>query len=379
MEKEAEEAERLRVEQAEADADAGLHMSNADVLRKASSIQAAQMDVDVVKKVERKNFFEEELTPEIRMSYEGMMKKLLPPYKAGDSATSVIFNYYDQFDAQLMKVLDERSSNGDIDSQLVLDALGVEQQKRLATATDAIKSVLALGEPMRMEGAIVKLARGGKISEPFLLLLEANENQAKDAGALGASQLMRRLRKRASEEKDKQAASKEIRLIRQLLRADDAEERGKILEDAFTPKTALLVPGTAENAQKAVDGETPDQEKPLPEVPPPDFINACKAVMLNFGNLGTDGDERTNMAARIKKIAGEAEMVATRIYGKGMTVQEQQDRMWKDATTSIFDLETMEIDAERFGESAPWANPEAGDDIIMPGFDMDGKMQIGGK
>jgi hypothetical protein len=162
------------------------------------------------------------------------------------------------------------------------------------------------------------------------------------------------------------------------LRTDDFFEREKLLEDAFTPKNALLVPGTPENAQKALEGEAPEQEQPMPEVPPPDFINACKAVLLNFGNLGYDGDERGDLASRIKKLASEAEVVATRIYGQGMTLREQQDRAWKEQTTSIFDLERMEMEAEQMGESAPWANPNASDDMFMPGFDADGRMKIGG-
>jgi hypothetical protein len=55
-----------------------------------------------------------------------------------------------------------------------------------------------------------------------------------------------------------------------------------------------------------------------------------------------------------------------------------QDRAWKEQTTSIFDLETLEIEAERRGEFAPWANPDATDDIL-PGFGPDGKMRIGGQ
>ncbi len=124
-----------------------------------------------------------------------------------------------------------------------------------------------------------------------------------------------------------------------------------------------------------MDGELPEEEKPMPDVPPPDFINACKAVLLNFGNLSSD-DDRGDLSTRIKQIANEAEVVATRIYGKGMSLREQQDRMWKEQTTSIFDLETMEIDAEQRGETAPWANTESDD--ILPGFDASGKMRIGG-
>jgi len=371
-------AEQERIAQAEAEAEAGRAMSTADILKKASAIDSQSTEAEIEARQEKKTFYEQDLTPEIRLSYESLLKKVLPPYKAGDSPQSIVFNYYEQFDAQFVKLLNERSTNGDVDSQALLEALAFEQQKRIAEATETLKSVLSLGEPMRMEGAIVKLAREGRIGEAFLLLLEANENQARAAGAMGPAELMGRLRKRSIEEMDKQTQSKEIRLLRKLLRTEDADEREKILEDAFTPKEALLVPGTAENAQKAADGEVPDQEQPMPDVPPPDFINACKAVMLNFGNLGSDDTERGDLATRIRKLASEAEVVATRIYGKGMTLREQQDRMWSEQTTSIFDLERMEIEAERNGERAPWTNPDADDDMLLPGFDSKGRMQVGG-
>lgn len=61
----------------------------------------------------------------------------------------------------------------------------------------------------------------------------------------------------------------------------------------------------------------------MPDVPPPDFINCCKAVLLNFGNLEISED-RGDLSVQIKQIASEAEVVATRIYGKGMSAKEQQ-------------------------------------------------------
>jgi hypothetical protein len=376
---EAEEAEKARVAAAEAEMEQGKAMTGTDVLKKAAAVDTAGVDAIVKEQndgVSKKTFYEKELTPEIRMSYEDMCSKVLPPYKAGDTPASIVFNYYDQFDAQFIKVLNERAQNGDGDSQAVLDALAAEQQKRVNAATENLREVLSKGEPMRMEGAIVKLAKEGKIDEPFLLLLEANADQARAAGAMGPAQLMDKLRKRAMAEKDKQSATKEIKLLRQLLRESDQNEREKLLEEAFTPKEALIVPGTAANAAKAIDGEAPDEEKPMPDVPPPDFINCCKAVLLNFGNLNID-EERGDLSAQIRQIASEAEVVATRIYGKGMTAREQQDRAWKEQTTSIFDLEQLEIEAERRGEVAPWANPDAGDELF-PGFGPDGKMQIGG-
>lgn len=372
-------AEAVRIAAAEAAATEGAGLSDADVLRRASLVDNAAVekereDIAAKQQGTKQTFYDAAITPEIRASYDKLLQKLLPPYAPGETPASVVYNDYEQFDAQLVKVLNERRDGGDRDVAVLLDALAAEQQKRVAEAMEKLQSVLKLGEPMRMEGAIVKMAKENRIDEAFLLLLEANADQAQAAGATGPAALMRRLRSRALDEKDKQASSKEIRLLRKLLRAETSQEREDLLTEAFTPKEALIVPGTMENAQKAVDGEAQEQEKPMPEVPPPDFINACKAVLLNFGNLD---DGKGDMASRIKLIASEAEVVATRIFGKGMTPKEQQDRMWKDETTSIFDLETMEIEAERMGEKAPWATKPI-EDEILPGFDADGRMTIGG-
>ena len=243
--KEADDKERSRIAEAEAEMEKGKALSGADVLKKAAAVDTARVDSAVKEKlgedVAKKTFYDTDLTPEIRMSYEDMCKNVLPPYKPGDTPASIVMKYYEQFDAQFIKVLNERASNGDSDSQAILDALAAEQQKRVNAATEALKEVLSKGDPMRMEGAIVKLAKEGRIDEAFLLLLEANADQARAAGATGPAELMMKLKQRATQEKDKQAASKEIKLLRQLLREPNANEREKILTDAFTPKTALIV------------------------------------------------------------------------------------------------------------------------------------------
>jgi hypothetical protein len=239
--------EQERQAQYDADMEAGRNMSNTDVLRKAQSIDSKQqyggtapVETEPAKKI---SFYDQALTPEIRMSYEGLFQKLIPPYRAGDTTALVVAANYDSFDAQFVKVLTERvmEQNDGENASALLEALAVEQSKRMTKATNALRSVLALGEPQRMEGAIVKLARENGIDESFLLLLEANERQARDAGAIGPADLMKRLRERAADEKDKQATTKEIRLIRKLLRATDSPSREKILEDAFTPRANLLV------------------------------------------------------------------------------------------------------------------------------------------
>lgn len=241
---EAESVERERIATIEAEIETGRAMSGADILKRAAAVDSAGVTAAMSKeevKAAKKSFYEKDLTPEIRSSYADICAKVLPPYRPGDSPTSIVYNYYDQFDAQFIKVLNERAMNGDIDSQAILDALAMEQQKRVGAATEKLKEVLSKGDPMRMEGAIVKLGKEGKIDEPFLLLLEANADQARSAGATGPAELMMKLRKRAMAEKDKQSASKEIKLLRQLLREPDSAIREQLLTDAFTPKEALIV------------------------------------------------------------------------------------------------------------------------------------------
>ncbi|GMH62442.1 hypothetical protein TL16_g03473 [Triparma laevis f. inornata] len=304
----------------DAQAEAGRSMSDSDVIRKASKVDTAGIDAAVASDVKKKTFMESDITPEIRQSYQPLMKKLLPPYKPGETVDMVVKKNYEMVDAQLIKCLVEKRGDGE-GSEEVLAAISTIQETKVAAATESLKKVLGAGDPGRMEGEIIKLVRDGGVDESFLLLLEANINQAMDAGATEVAAVMNRLKTKAEQEKDKQQTAPEIQLLRKLMRTEESKAREALLEDAFTPREKLLVKGTTENAEKALTGEAPEEEKAMPDVPPPDFINACKAVMLNFGNVASDNED---IMVKIKTIAAEAEIVATRIYGKGMSPEEQQ-------------------------------------------------------
>lgn len=103
-------------------------------------------------------------------------------------------------DAQLLKLLSSTDSPG---AREVLGAIGEEQEKRVKRAAESLGRVLGMGDVGRMEGEVVRLAREGKVDEPFLLLLAANESAAKEAGARGPAEVLGRLRERAGREKDR--------------------------------------------------------------------------------------------------------------------------------------------------------------------------------
>ena len=61
------------------------------------------------------------------------------------------------------------------------------------------------------------------------------------SGATGPADLMTKLRQRAIAEKDKQSASKGIKLLRQLLRDPNSSKRNDLLSHASTPKDVLII------------------------------------------------------------------------------------------------------------------------------------------
>merc|ERR1712176_620336 len=199
-------------------------LTEAEVLKKANQVATSESSEE---EVTPKNFYETDVTPEIEMSYESMISDLLD-HKSPQDLKQKVTNVYDQIDAQLLKVL---SGRNDDESKVVLEAIAVEQQNRVAIATETLKEVLSQGDPAKMEGAIFKFSKEGKIDEPFLLLLEANENQARNSGATGAADLMKRLRNRALQEKDRTSTKKRnsigasIATCRYLRRTNDVIRR----------------------------------------------------------------------------------------------------------------------------------------------------------
>jgi len=119
--KEKAEAEKARMAAAEAAAEEGRSLSNADLLQRANKVNTAGVDqqLDEQKTEQKVSFLDSELTPEIRMSYQSLVQELLPPYRPGETAKSVVYTNYDKFDAQLIKVLTELIENGDNDAKLV--------------------------------------------------------------------------------------------------------------------------------------------------------------------------------------------------------------------------------------------------------------------
>ena len=219
-------------------------MSSKDVLAQADNIDGVGVTASnaasaaASQAAPAASFLESEVSPEIMESYRPLLAQLLPPYAPGSNVVDAVKEKYEETDAQLLKIL---AAMPGADAQAVLDAIGDEQQKRIAAATELLRAVLGAGSVERMEGEIVKLSREDKIDESFLLLLEANAEQAKAAGALDAEAVMRRLKVKADKEKDRSTKAVEVRLLRQLLRETDEKKREVRTPLTRTPLTTPAV------------------------------------------------------------------------------------------------------------------------------------------
>lgn len=325
--------------------------STADVLKRANEAVGVPQKV-----IEEES---EVLEGEALATYEKLLNKLLA---ASDLETEVAANF-ETCDYSLLNLAASRLP----ETQRVIDAVNALAAKRLESAADRLQTVVRAGAPEKMMQKISELAARGGIDAPLIELLEANRQQAEKAGAAGeqAALLMGRLAARCRDEMDRRFAENdpEKKLLRALLRCDNPNDREKLIRRAFEVKEAIELDFQGTTSQGG------------PEVEPPKFIDACLKLIADFGNV--DDGSGTPLEDTVKAIADQAEAVAIELFGDVTTPREQQDRMWKDATTSVFDLEAAEMAAEAQGDRMPWQNDKY-DDMLPPGFDQAGVKRIGG-
>eukprot|EP00904_Undaria_pinnatifida_P013549 jgi/Undpi1/9324/HiC_scaffold_26.g11782.m1 len=305
----------------------------------------------------------------VRAGYEELLGKLLNRAE-GESLDDAVEINYDQCDIQFLTLLNQKAQEAaGTDGAKVLTELGLSinnvMKRRMEKASERLQAILTAGNPARMEETIAAMAERGEVDDALVLLLQANLEQAESAGAKPAAEVLKKLVQAAQAAQDEKA-DPEKRLLRQLLRAGEREDRLAILNKAFRQRAKVVL---------ADGSETSD----APDVTPPKFIEVVKSVIRNFGNVG---EAEVGFADKLDDIISEAEQVATELYGETQTPQDQQDRAWKDTTVSVFDLENLEEQGKMQGEEMPWANdmydgmtPE-----MVKNFKVneDGNIQIGG-
>lgn len=264
----------------------------------------------------------------------------------GMSLEDAVMNLYDLCDYTFMENLKSEESAGGENSAFyteLLSTISKAMAQKIGTAQDRLTQILSKRTPPGMISEIVSMARKGEIDESLILLMEANAQQARKAGSTQAADVITSLVKRANEEREKKLPD-EQRLLRALIRLDKSEERKGLLYAAFKPAKSL------DENQGFVEGP--------PLITPPAFIAVVRNLITSFGNV-----DSFDIMNRAKVIIDEAQIVATELYGEGMTPRQQQEYMFKERTMSVWDLANYEDKALTSGEEVPWGGNKQYDNM----------------
>jgi len=231
----------------------------------------------------------------------------------------------------------------------IKEAVNTEMRTRVETATVTFKDIVQSPSAIIMEGKIAGLARQGKIDDALMTLLEANIQQAEQAGEAGkgALQVMTKLKMRVRDELDTRHPPG-VSLLRQLLRMDSKPARIALLKEKMSPKTVTNV-----ILYDTADGGKEEEKDTKPDVDPREMAKAIEEIKLRFGNVDENYD--TGFVTKLDVLATEAEEVALDLAGgKELSAKEQQDMMWEKNSISVWDLEQVEEQARQEGGVAYW-------------------------
>ena len=220
--------------------------------------------------------------------------------------------------------------------QEIYDGINIEMARRVGNAQDKLQRILAKRTLPAMESEIVAMVRRNEIDEALILLIEANTQQAEQAGAKQAADILRKLLARITLEKERKLPD-EQRLLRALIRVQDPKKRKELIFEAFKPSKSIGQEG------EIIEGP--------PLISPPAFINVVRQFITNFGNV-----DKFNIMDKAQLIIDEAQEIATQLYGEGMSPRDQQKMMFEKNTLSVWDLADYEYNAEVSGEDIPWGN-----------------------
>lgn len=283
-------------------------------------------------------------------TYNVMMRVLL---ETNSSVADQISASYHMVDYAFLQKLDQRAES-ETDEKVsarvteIKDAVNNEMKTRIEAATVTFKDIVQSPSAIIMEGKIAGLSRQGKIDDALMTLLEANIQQAEQAGEAGkgALQVLTKLTTRVRDELDARHAPA-VSLLRRLFRMESKPARVALLKETMSPKTvtSIILVSAEDGKEEAKDTK--------PDVDPREVAKAIEEIKLRFGNVDENYD--SGFVAKLTTIAEEAEEVALDLAGgEELSAQQQQDMVWEKQSVSVWDLEQVEDQARAEGGVAVW-------------------------
>lgn len=284
-------------------------------------------------------------------TYNVMMRVLL---ETNASVADQISASYHMVDYAFLQKLDQRAES-EKDEEVaariaeIKEAVNIEMKTRIEAATVTFKDIVGSPSAIIMEGKIAGLSRQGKIDDALMTLLEANIQQAEQAGEAGkgALQVLTKLTTRVRDELDAKHPPA-VSMLRRLFRMDSKPARVALLKETMSPKTSTSV-----ILLSSEDPGKEEQKDTRPDVDPREVAKAIEELKLRFGNVDENYD--SGFVSRLSTIAEEAEEVALDLAGgEELSAQQQQDMAWEKQSISVWDLEQVEEKAREEGSVAVW-------------------------
>jgi len=224
-----------------------------DVRRRMQEVQSGQ-ELDAKNKTHN-TYSAFSVQKEKRDTFLNVLKRFQDLPADMDLAAAVQYNY-DLCDKEFMEslqaeVADCLSQGADIEAQQyqeILNEISKAMADRMNTAQLKIQAIFEKGKGRgesalkAMETEIVAMGRRNELDEALVLLMEANQQQAIEAGATKTADILKTLLKRIVEQQEK-ALPDEQRLLRSLMRIENSEERKGLLFAAFKPTKTLSEDG----------------------------------------------------------------------------------------------------------------------------------------
>lgn len=143
------------------------------------------------------------------------------------------------------------------------------RQRKLHEADQILKGILSAGDLAAMEAKLSFHLRRAEIDMPFMIILQLNIEDAWLANATQAVQVMKHLERLIAEHQDS-LVSPPVRLVRMLVRTDDANVRKQMLRQKLLIGPNLLqndgtVSAAATGASQQSDGESGPQDTMSPQ------------------------------------------------------------------------------------------------------------------
>ena len=280
----------------------------------------------------------------IQDTFQSILDRFISPSNSSMTLEEIAQQNYELCDMKFIEMLKKETEDcynqgatyeGD-QYQAIINAINSVMVQSITNAQTKLQQILSKMNIQAMEAEVIRMIRVNEMDEALILLIEANANQAEQAGAKQATEILRKLLKRVSLEKERKLPD-EQRLLRALLKEPLADKRKELFYEAFKPAKSLNEDGGVVNGP--------------PLITPPVFIQLLRSLMTNYGNV-----EGYDILGKAQILIDEAQVVATDLYGEGMSPREQQKFMFEKNTVSVWDLAEFEHMAVMTGDEVPWRN-----------------------